>query len=197
MTEGLMPALAAVWTSYALATLIPGPNVVSVTTSALLGGRKRGLSAASGVALATLLWCVAGAFGLSAAIEARPELLPWLRLGGGMVLAYLGLSILRDEGTGEVEGAGEGFGSAFAAALANPLNALIWTSLAGLVLRAGPTGAELALYVASCATLAFVIHGTLAVTVAAAGRDRVRTGRTARTFCGGAFLFLSGMLVGG
>lgn len=198
MTEGLIGALATVWAGYALGTLIPGPNVICVTTSALLGGRSQGVGAAAGVAIATLAWSLAGVMGLGALLDARPDLVPVMEIAGGLALAGLGLSTLRDRAGVARDDAGRGLLRGLLAALANPINAILWTALATFVLRIEPTPAEIALYVASCGVLAFAIHGSLAVVVAGLpARPSPRPGGTARALCGGAFLFAGGMLVGG
>lgn len=201
MTNGLLVALLAAWTTFALAALVPGPNVICVTSSALLGGRMRGLRAAAGLAVATGLWALSGALGLGAVLEARPDLLPWLRVAGAAILAWLGISMLRETGAAAGEAGREeagGFAHGLVTGCANPLNAFFWASLASVVLQVGPKSRELVLYAVSCALLALLIYGAVALAVASLPeRPSGRAAGAARVLCGGAFIFLGGMLAGG
>ena len=197
MTEGMIPALATVWGAYAVALAIPGPNVLAVIGSSLLGGRLQGLCATFGVALGTLAWCAAGAFGLEAVLAAWPALAPLLPVAGGIALAVLGLRMLRD-GTGPADATrASGVLRGLVAALSNPLNLVVWTSFGSIVLAVEPTRADLAVYAAGSFALALGLHGAIALAVTALPRrPSARAGGTARVLCGGAFLFLGGLVAG-
>lgn len=197
LTEGLIPALLTVWGAYSIALAVPGPNVLAVTGATLLGGPAQGLSTAAGVAAGTLAWCLAGVLGLGEVLERWPALMPALQVAGGLVLAWLGLRMLRPGPAATGGSRAGGLLRGLAAALSNPLNLLIWTSFAGIVLSVGPSRAEIALYVASGTALSFTLHGTLALAVAALPRrPRASADAPARLVCGGAYLFLGGMVVG-
>ena len=197
MTEGYLAALIAVWAGYAVAALVPGPNVLCVASNALMGGARRGCAAAAGVAVATLLWILAGLIGLHALLDAWPGLMPVLRLLGAGVLVWMGWSTLRCRA---VEGPGLRDRGAFAGAVltgcSNPLNGAIWMTMAGLVLVTGPTAAEIGLYVLSCFGLGLAIYMTVALSLARMSFACAHRMDVIRKVSGGIFIFLAGTMVG-
>lgn len=82
-------ALVAIWV---LALLTPGPNVLLVAGLALSSGRAAAFASA-GVLLGTLVWGLAGLFGLFWLLEQLPELATAVKLIGGAYLAYFGFRI--------------------------------------------------------------------------------------------------------
>ena len=83
-------ALVAIWV---LALLTPGPNVLLVAGLALNSGRAAAFVAA-GVLLGTLIWGLAGLFGLFWLLEQLPEVAIAVKLVGGAYLGYFGLRII-------------------------------------------------------------------------------------------------------
>ena len=83
-------ALIAIWV---LALLTPGPNVLLVAGLALNSGRAAAFAVA-GVLLGTLLWGLAGLFGLFWLLEQLPQVATAVKLVGSAYLAYFGLRII-------------------------------------------------------------------------------------------------------
>ncbi len=197
MNGEYLTALLSVWALYAFAALVPGPNTICVTSSALLGGRARGMTAAAGVASATFVWAAFGIFGADIALRARPEASHFLHFAAAAVLAWLGWTTLRAPPAAARRGRG---GDAYLRGLltgcANPISAAIWTTSAGFILATSPSRIEIVLYVASSATLSLAIHGTIALAVSRLARVPASLDRgTLRTLCGAAFIFFAGMMV--
>lgn len=190
-------ALLSVWTLYAFAALIPGPNAICVASSALLGGRARGLTAAAGVASATVVWAALGVFGVDAALHARPDAMPVLQFAGAGVLVWLGWTTLRAAPVAARRGPRRtAYLQGLLTGCSNPISAAIWTTAAGFILATVPSPVEIALYVASCAALALAIHGGIALAVARLPGPRApQMHGTLRTLCGAVFIFLAGMMV--
>ena len=104
MTVHLASALGepAEWSAYgeylalaAVLVLVPGPDFAVVTRNALLGGARRGRSAALGISSANALQGTLAAAGLSAVILRAQPLFQTIRWAGVVYLAYLGAQALR------------------------------------------------------------------------------------------------------
>lgn len=197
MTDDFTRALVTVWVAYLLATLVPGPNVICVSSNALVAGRARGLAAAAGVAAATFAWSTLGIAGLGALLETRPDLMPWLRWTGAIVMFYLGCATLRPAPGGARRGAATGgFVGGVLTGCTNPLAALFWCTAAGTILATSPSRGEIAMYLTCCSATALTIYGTLAISVACVtGPASARRAAMLRVVCGGSFLLLAGLLV--
>jgi len=91
------------WLAFALVavlvSLIPGPAVVSVVSTALRGGFRASLAANAGVLLGDAAFVAAAALGLGALLVASQPLFLTVRWLGIAYLAYLGLRALLDRGT--------------------------------------------------------------------------------------------------
>jgi threonine/homoserine/homoserine lactone efflux protein len=127
---GATPAtvFVAVATAHVLAVMSPGPDFVMVTRQTLAYGRGAGTLTALGIASAISFHIAYGLFGLAWAIHRYPPLLLGLRLGGAVLLLWIGWGALRaaptDAGTTAETPAARGsraqFGIGF---LTNLLNA--------------------------------------------------------------------------
>jgi len=129
-TYGLFLAAMAVlaWT--------PGPaNLFAIATGLELGPRAA-LVGVLGMNCATLVWFAAAALGLGALVAAFPEQFRWIAIGGGLYVAWLGVSALRaafapDAEMKAVPGArpGRSFRDGFAVQIANPKAVLFFTAV--------------------------------------------------------------------
>jgi threonine/homoserine/homoserine lactone efflux protein len=81
--------------------LIPGPDFAVVTKNTLVGGRRRGMWTALGVATSNLVQGTAAAAGLGAIITAVQPVFEAIRWAGVAYLTYLGLQAIRSAIRGE------------------------------------------------------------------------------------------------
>jgi threonine/homoserine/homoserine lactone efflux protein len=91
-----------VWFGFAVfalvVSLLPGPAVIAVVTSALRGGFRASLAANAGVLVADALFVAAAALGLGAVLVASHSVFVAVRWLGIAYLAYLGVRALLDRG---------------------------------------------------------------------------------------------------
>ena len=91
-----------VWFGFAafalIVSLLPGPAVIAVVTSALRGGFRASLAANAGVLVADALFVAAAALGLGAVLVASHAVFVAVRWLGIAYLAYLGVRALLDRG---------------------------------------------------------------------------------------------------
>ena len=129
----VLPAVAALWL---VAVVTPGPNFLAVLRVSAMHPRRGALSAVAGIGLGTLLWGLAGFFGIHLLFTWQPVLFLALKLLGGLYLLTLGLRLLWSaaRGGGEAVGppaptGGPAFRVGLATSLSNPKSALFVTSL--------------------------------------------------------------------
>lgn len=91
MASGQLLALVGVWIA---AIASPGPDVVQI---ARLGVKSRaaGVACAVGIMAGNTFWIAASLLGLSALIQAVPEILAVLQLVGGAYLLWMGIGAIR------------------------------------------------------------------------------------------------------
>jgi threonine/homoserine/homoserine lactone efflux protein len=82
-------------------TLTPGPATAMVVRSALRGGRRSALLTTLGNSVGVLAWGVASALGVSALIAASEVAFLVLKVGGAVVLVWLGVQSFRRSRRGE------------------------------------------------------------------------------------------------
>ena len=116
--------------------LIPGPNMVYLTSRAISQGRRAGLVSLAGVALGFVVYLVAAAAGLSALFVAVPEAYHVVKLLGAAYLAWMAWQILRPGGGSPFEprelvphSARRLFGMGLLTNLLNPKIALLYAAL--------------------------------------------------------------------
>lgn len=147
-------ALVGIWVA---AIASPGPDVVQITR---LGVKSRaaGVACAVGIMAGNTLWIAASLLGLSALIQAVPEVLAVLQIVGGAYLLYMGVGAVRaglaarqgalvtaenaDAGSGgAVDGAapstGKAFGIGVATNLSNPKAVLFFGAVFAQFVRPG------------------------------------------------------------
>ena len=78
--------------------LIPGTGVVYTISSAIGGGRRRGLFASVGCTLGIVPHILAAMFGLSAAMQAGAVVFEVVRWAGVAYLVFMGVSMIRNAG---------------------------------------------------------------------------------------------------
>lgn len=75
-----------------LAVMIPGPAFFLVSRASAAGSRRVGVATGLGVALATVIWAAAAAFGVAVVMTRFATFYGLLQIAGGVYLIWLGLS---------------------------------------------------------------------------------------------------------
>lgn len=125
---------------WGLAVLVPGPDTLMIVNIATRAGRSRALFTVAGIVCGTLIFWLAGFFGVAALFDAAPWSYHVLRIGGALYLVYLGLRMIGTDirslprEAAEASGAttistARAFGIGLAVNLSNPKTALFITSL--------------------------------------------------------------------
>jgi threonine/homoserine/homoserine lactone efflux protein len=81
----------------------PGPDSIYTVTRSLSEGRAAGVAAAVGTATGVLVHAGAAVLGLSALLRTTAEAYVLMKYVGAAYLVYLGVRLLRDDGTFEIE----------------------------------------------------------------------------------------------
>ncbi|SHI62711.1 Threonine/homoserine/homoserine lactone efflux protein [Desulfatibacillum alkenivorans DSM 16219] len=89
--EVLLP-VAVIW---AVAAVTPGPNFFITVHTAVAQNRRSALFVVGGIVFGTLLWALAGFFGVSLIFTTVPALYYTFKIAGGLYLIYLGFNLLR------------------------------------------------------------------------------------------------------
>ena len=84
-------SIVAIWT---VAAVTPGPNFFVTVQTAAAHSRRLGIMTVAGVVSGTLIWGLAGFFGISALFAAAPWFYGALKLLGGLYLVYLGIRLI-------------------------------------------------------------------------------------------------------
>ncbi len=84
-------AVAALW---GVAVVTPGPNFLAAARLAAGRDRRAGMAAVAGIAAGTLLWGLAGCFGVRAMFALAPWLYAALKTVGAIYLVAMGLRIV-------------------------------------------------------------------------------------------------------
>jgi threonine/homoserine/homoserine lactone efflux protein len=87
-------ALASLTGVWFLVVIIPGPNFVVVSQSAMSNSRNSGLRIALGVSTGASVWATASLLGLSLVFEHAGWLYDSIRVIGGMYLLYMGVKTI-------------------------------------------------------------------------------------------------------
>lgn len=91
MTASAFAALLGVWLA---AIVSPGPDVVQIIR---VGSKDRdaGMACAAGIMAGNTVWILASLLGLSALVQAFPQVLAVLQVVGGGYLLYMGAAAVR------------------------------------------------------------------------------------------------------
>jgi threonine/homoserine/homoserine lactone efflux protein len=98
-----LPVLVAFVPAVAAVVVSPGPDSVYTVTQSLGSGRAAGVAAAVGTATGVLVHAAAAVLGLSALLRTTAEAYVLMKYVGAAYLVYLGVRLLRDDGTFEIE----------------------------------------------------------------------------------------------
>ncbi|AQQ15325.1 Threonine efflux protein [Corynebacterium glaucum] len=79
---------------FAAAVAVPGPDVVQIIRFSVKS-RASGIACATGIMVGYAIWIATSLLGLSALMQAAPNLLAGLQLVGGAYLLYMGISAVR------------------------------------------------------------------------------------------------------
>lgn len=138
MTSPVDPArYGAFLATMVLMAITPGPANLFAIATGIQRGRGQVLIGVAGMNAATLVWFTGAALGLSALMTAFPAAFRLLALGGGLYVAWLGVSSIRaglrgEGGPGErptVHGARSAFLDGFSVQIANPKALLFFTAV--------------------------------------------------------------------
>lgn len=77
------------------AALIPGPDFMMIVQATTSNSRLHGIAVVLGIATGTIIWGVAGFFGISALFALVPWLYVALKMLGGAYLVYLGIRLIK------------------------------------------------------------------------------------------------------
>ncbi len=121
----------------ALMAVTPGPANLFAIATGVQRGKVQALIGVAGMNVATLVWFAGAALGLSALMAAFPQAFRLLAIGGGLYVAWLGISAIRSglRGDGgpstrpEVHGARSAFLDGFSVQIANPKALLFFSAV--------------------------------------------------------------------
>ena len=169
--------------AFALA-VVPGPTVTVIIANSLRYGAGAGLSNVFGTIAAGLCWVVIAALGLTAAIAVMGVWFDLLRYAGAAYLVWLGIKLLRSDGTlGQAKAEARtktGFAlQAFVVTISNPkVLVLFGMIIPPFLSRNGNPAMETALLGASFVAIAACTDSTYALLAGRAGawlsQSRVR-----------------------
>ncbi|MEM9011501.1 MAG: LysE family transporter [Pseudomonadota bacterium] len=156
--------------AFFVAAAAPGPATLAVAGTAMAAGRRAALVLGAGLTLGLAAWGGLVGLGLGALVLASPTALLLLRLGGGAILLWFAWQSARAalaRGTAPrgvaPAPAGALFARGFFLNLLNPKAALAWAAVIAIGLPADPVRGEIALIVATCATLGGAIYTAYAL----------------------------------
>lgn len=197
-------SIATIW---AIAAVTPGPNFFVTIQTAAAHSRRLGIMTVAGVVTGTLIWGLAGFFGISTLFAAAPWLYGALKLIGGLYLAYLGArlvlasfrpaSSLKAMPPVPVLSGLAAWRRGLLTNLANPKTAAFVTSLFATTMPADPS---IALGLAAAATMVVVSllwYGVVAWVFASQAMTRAysRATKTIDRIAGGIFVLFGAQLV--
>ncbi|MGN9847324.1 LysE family translocator [Nonomuraea sp. H19] len=99
MVQSLLAAVAVL----AMLTVVPGPDMAVVSSSALSGGRRAATQTAAGVVTGLLVWGMLAVAGLAVVLAASTQAYTVVRIAGAVYLVLLGLQAWWRSREGTVE----------------------------------------------------------------------------------------------
>ena len=189
----------------ALIVVVPGPNVLAVTTTAMRD-RNAGVRMALGVSTGDMVWAVSAMAGLGAALaHARPVFLA-MKWAGVAYLVVFAIRLWRAPVADDAGGAPvaptarrRAFWRGLVVDLANPKAAIFFTTLFASML---PETLTVGLVAAVLAVVAAIVYGWYLLLAVLLSRPRVqagyrRAGRRVNRFAAGAIGVLGARLAAG
>lgn len=197
----MLDVLAAIATIWFLAHLSPGPDFLVTVRVAMTQTRTAALRTVGGITVGTVIWCVAGFFGIHALFASTAGLYLALKYAGGAYLAYLGVRMViaglrpaRDDAVPPPPmSASSAFRLGLFTNLANPKAALFTASVFAATLPPEPA-ATLGLAATVLMTaISIAFYGFLAVvlTTPRAAAAYARAQRWIDLVAGAAFVFFA------
>ncbi len=167
--SALIP-LATIWLTSHLAV---GPDFLVTARTAISQSRRAAMQTVAGICAGTVIWAVAGYYGINILFSLVPWLYGALKLCGGAYLIYLGLQLLRGSFTAQEADnsvmsqmpAKSAFRLGCLTNLANPKAALFTTSLFAATLPPEPTVLFGPAAIAIMTAISFCFYGFLACTL--------------------------------
>lgn len=190
-------SIAAIWT---IAAVTPGPNLFIIVRNTASGSRRQGLATVLGIASGTLIWGLAGFFGVSALFAAVPWLYVGLKVVGGSYLIYLGLKLIRSSfrvsplstslQASPSADFWTGWRLGFMTNISNPKTAMFVTSLFATTMPADPSLPTGLMSVAVMVSISVMWYAGMALAFASnvIGRIYTRTSKTLDRVAGGIFV---------
>jgi threonine efflux protein len=191
--------LAAVW---AAVVISPGPDFVATMHFATSRSRRAGLLVVAGIAVGTAIWAIGAVAGLALLLARASWLLDLVRIGGAVLLAWLGLRTIRHARRPLAPAApaaaapGRPWRTGLLTDLANPKAAVFWS---GLFAAVQPADAPVWVKVTSVVVVVVIAASwygavALAFSLPPVARAYRRGKRWFDYLTGGMFLALSGRL---
>jgi threonine efflux protein len=198
-----MDALLTIAAVHLVGLVVPGPNVLSVSQTAVARSRSAAVAVAFGVAAAALLWAGTAAAGLALLLTSVHGLGVVLRIAGASVLIVLGARLIaeRERGAAEPEGSpgrrGHFFLKGVVVNLSNPKSLVYYTSVFTALLPGDASPAVRLAAVAIVVGESVSWHTLLAVLFSRRRARRVyaRLGAWAGRTVGGMFVLVGGRLL--
>lgn len=191
----LLPTLAYLSAIHLVMAMVPGPNTVVVSYCSVGMSRRAGLSAAFGIALASLMWVSASLAGIGALLVHAGDVFRLIRLAGALYLIYVGIRLLRSQPSATGTTSAPVYRSPFLAGLlttlSNPKSAIFWTSVFAVVLPANPPAWFYGAVLTLIAVQAFFWYATVALALSSdfSRRHYERLGRALNRIAGACMLF--------
>jgi threonine/homoserine/homoserine lactone efflux protein len=192
----LDPALWTIAAFWGAAAVTPGPDFLAIASSSVGGGRLAGLAAVIGILCGTVVWGLAGFFGVAVLFAAAPWLYIGLKLAGAAYLLYVGLLLIRSSlrsapDPALIEGVrvspGRAFGRGLGANLSNPKTAILMASIFATMLPPSPSLGLGLITVALVTVVSAVWYLLIALVLTAPPLQRAyRKAERAITFAAGA-----------
>lgn len=165
--------------------IVPGPTVTVIIANSLRHGARAGMLNVAGTQAGLAIMLVVLAAGLQVIVESMSHVFDWIRLAGAAYLIWLGIKLLRSDGTvGAVKDVPRAHGSyfwqGFVVILSNPKALFFFGAfIPQFVNPAGNAIAQTILLGATFMVVATLLDGAYAVLAGGAGKwlnhTRVRT----------------------
>ena len=168
-----LPGIILAYTTFFLAIVSPGPNVLAVLGTSMSVGRASGMALALGVAAGSLCWAMLSVLGLSAVLASYAAALKVVKIAGGLYLLWLAYKSFRSAASahdidattlpGRPRGAWSYATRGFTIQMTNPKAALAWIAIMSLGLQENAPAWVAVSLVVGTATLSVIIHCLYAV----------------------------------
>lgn len=144
----LIVTLLSVASIWSIAVITPGPNFFITAQTAVKDSRLAGMFIVLGTCTGTIIWSIAGYFGIASLFIVVPWIYTTLKIVGGIYIIYLGITVLISSGNPDTDSdiPQERFRTHYLywrkglmTNLSNPKTAMFITSLFASVLPKEPT----------------------------------------------------------